>query len=315
MEGREPVCVVPADVGNTVTFHTPDEAPAQWSVEGQKGEVREGASLAMRVAPWIAGPRRWLGHVVPRTFTVMMQTAQGALQRVEIRVYPADRLSVAFDAAQFGSFADAFSEVHHALGCFIEGWHARMLEGGCKIEAGWEECEDHQAFYRWELSVGFDPLLGVSGRYSLGPLAAIPAFIRRHALDAGVFVDAIGKISALGSVGRFTPGMLAGGVNVFGTIEFGMGISAHVLQRVAMVEFRGRTSLIASAAVIDAGDNEPALGLQVGWDGIRGDATIKLVGGLIFTTQVTVADPEVLCQRSFPLPLDRMLGEGEEVTP
>lgn len=313
VEAREAICVVPSDVGNELTFQWPDntnDTPVRWQVEGQ-GDAREGQSLTMRVAPWFAGPRRWLGQVVPRVFTVMVEGAEGSLQRVEVRVYPADRLSIALDALQYASFAEAFSEVNHALGCFIEGWHARVLEGGCKLEAGWEECEDHQAFYRWELMVGFDPLLGVSGRYSLGPLSMLPAFMRNHLLDAGVFVDAIGKITSLGSVGRFTPGMLSGALTTYGAIEFGMGISAHVLQRVAMVEFRGKTSLIAAASVVDPGNGEPMLGMQVSWDGIRGDATIKLVGGLIFTAQVTVADPEVLCQRSFPLPLERMLGPGE----
>jgi hypothetical protein len=279
-------------------LHTP-----QWSVSGQ-GEPRRGETLAVRVNPWKTGLRRWLGHISPQIFTVMVRTEDGRQHAVDVRTYPADRLTVYFDANQWASLQEGWSHVEHALGCWIDGIKLHVCEGYLKFEAGWEECaEDHLAVYKWELDTSFDPLVGVYGRFSLGPLAVLPAVLREHVLDAGAFVDVIGKITTGGKVGRFSNGPLTSTLHTDGVLEVGLGVQAQVLRRVAQVEVVGKTSVIAIADVTDSPGTVPTFGLSLSWDGLKGEVRVKLVGGLSFVTTAALVDPEPIIQKAWPLPL------------
>ncbi len=307
-DGALALAVVPAGHGAEVwlTAQTAGVTCAHhpaWRVVGMEvdGGARSGADLALKVPPWRMGVRRWLGAVVPRTYRVAVGSCAGDQRLMEIRTYPADRLSVSFDPTQLAAMREAFDAVQYTFGYWIDGFRIHALEGSLKLDAGWEEAEDHTAFYRWSLEVGFDPLIGVAGRFALGPLAAFPRFMRDYLLDGGMFVDVVGKISVGGSVGRLTPGAVGGQLKTEGALEFGLGVQAHVLRRVARVEVSGRTAMTAEAAVVDAGNGEPALGLRVSWGGMRGEMKLSLVGGLQFTTAVTVKEPEVLIDRVIPL--------------
>jgi hypothetical protein len=278
--------------------HTP-----RWSVSGS-GETRTGEALSVRVNPWKTGLRRWLGNLSPQVFTVMVETEDGRKHAVDVRTYPADRLTVYFDPNQWASLQEGWSHVEHALGYWIDGLKLHVCEGCLKFEAFWEECpEDHQAVYKWELDASFDPLVGVYGRFSLGPLAMIPPILREHVLDAGAFVDVIGKISTGGKVGRFTRGPLTSTLHTDGVLEVGLGVQAHVLRRVAQVEVVGKTSVIAIADVTDSPGSVPTFGLTLSWDGIKGEVRVKLVGGISFVTTASIVDPEVIVQKAWPLPL------------
>jgi hypothetical protein len=278
--------VVPPEIGEAIDLTAVMEGGCgghpEWTVRGVLTSTETGSSASFRSNHWRATKPGWLGDVLPQRYTVSVASCAGS-QRFDIAAYPSNATSLSFHPQEWKTAKEKVEYVlENMLSAFIGGFRASAsyLEGAGSIELGWKEHPaDHRAYYGYSISLGFDPLLEISGTFQLGPAAMIPAWITEYG-NACLFATLAGGISVMGGWGRTSPDEREESVTAEGYVDLKLGASLFLMNAdVLEAEVSGSSGIFAEAEPAER--ERPSLDLSLSWRGLKGNMTITMGWGVV----------------------------------
>jgi hypothetical protein len=310
--GRQPDAkgileVVPAELGDVISFSATYENECgthpQWEVVDNSGVYKKtfsGASCEFNTMGWTYGLPQWLADVAPQAYKVTADSCSGK-RMFMVKAYPSDKLNAKVDGKMWRSAKDKMDYVIESiLAKYLKQPKFQLLEGSLGITAGWEEyINDHRAFYKYEVNIGFNPLFGGKLRVPFGPTAVIPEWMKTYG-DAYCFVEIAGGVSVNGHWGRKTPDDKTSWLDAKGEISGKIGASLFLMNpKTVSVEIAGGTSIFVTAEGDDTA-NKPTALLQFSWGGLTGEATIAVAWGIVeFKREFIVVEPGKIHDQPF----------------
>ena len=199
-----------------------------------------------------------------------------------VKAYPSDKLNAKIDGKMWRSAKEKLDYViDNVLAKYFKDPKFQFLEGSLEANAGWEEHpNDYMAYYKYDVSVGFNPFIGGKIRIPFGPSATLPEWMKKYG-DAYMFAEFSGGISINGHWGRKTPNDTKAWVDLKGQIQGKIGASLFLMDpRTVKVEVAGGTGIFISAEA-DENARIPTVATEFQWDGIKGDITIVFGWGIV----------------------------------
>ncbi len=166
---------------------------------------------------------------------------------------------------------------------FLRNWLPEFkfqVKGRLALDAQWKEWKDHRCFYAIDGHIDANPLLGVAGRIPFGPLAALPAFVKKFG-DVYLFVEFWGQLNLRGHWARVSPDDDKKYLEGMGQIGAKVGASLHLMSKnVLQAEADGRTYIQLNAKP-DYKSDKPKAMVELVWKGLRLVLTVKVCYGWI----------------------------------
>jgi hypothetical protein len=301
--------VVPAETGDTITLEGKwnggcDHHP-EWEVRGFFAKTEKKPKTTFKAMPWFVGSPtgtlllRWLSGVAPKTYEVSAHGCSGQGASYVVKSYPSDRLTVSFKDEEWKSLRERIDFfVKNVLGNVLDVPEGlEFLKGSASLAAGWSEwARDHRAYYKWEASIGFNPLIGGKVKATLGPTAAVPQVIKKLLQsNVGFFVELSGGISVNAKWARVTPEKAKAFGEATGAIQGRAGVELKFAsKKLLSVEVAGKTGISLKAAP-DYADEKPTLLLELKWDGIKGTVTAAAAWGWVeIESEYTIVDERLI---------------------
>ncbi len=183
-----------------------------WEIGGYWESEKTGTNTSFNARDFQLMPGRvlalpvWLGDADPHVYNVSVASCSGPSYSFEIDAYPSDSQEVTIDLGLYKETLDPIREgVTDVLKLVIEHPKFEFLKGTGKANLQWKEDDkSNVAFYSWQLSAGFAPLIGFGFRVPLGPFA-IPAAVSDLGLGGGFFFEAKGEVSIQLEGGQLGP--------------------------------------------------------------------------------------------------------------
>lgn len=281
--------VVPHEIGEEISlsaavFEGGCGSHPTWSISGYFRTKHVGPSHSFRAVHWRVYRASWLANILPRQYHIDASACESTANKVTIRVYPSDK----FQFTTNGKWKAAVDSINKAIDVIIACAQPpsdiedpfKLLEGSCSVSAGWAEHPgDHRAFYKYEASIGYNPLFGAEVTIPFGPTAVVPATVKRFG-DAYLFISLSGGISTNGKWARMSPDRHDAWVDVTGYIHVKLGASVFLMNKnVLYAEVAGTSGIDFTGR--PSGSDRPSLEWELTWLGIRGEFTIKAIGGFI----------------------------------
>ncbi len=299
--------VVPARTGDEVTLTAESTGrlreEVQWTVTGGHATRLKGKDVRFRV-PAVPGAGAWLAGAKGVGFDVEACCEDTTLNG-RIVAYPSDKLSITLTSARLPSAKEKLDYVlNKVLAQYVKDVRFKYLEGKGSIEGRWTEHTDATAFYKYEAVLKFAPLIGVSGRFPFGPLAAIPNWFKEYG-DAYMYVQLSGGVDVEGSWGRATPAKHEADVKAKGYVAGAIGASLFLFDKRAVnVDVNGSTALKFEGRGEADEEVGPMIVAELAWDGIRGHMTVEMAWGVVeFEREFNVVDGGRLHDEPFRWPL------------
>lgn len=284
--------VVPAESGDKISLKGDWDGGCGkhpvWTVTGFLTSTEKKAKTSFRAMPWFVGSPtatmmlRWLSGVAPKTYSVQASSCEGSKQYT-IKSYPSDKLTVTVEGEKWEALQSKLDWfIDHVLGKFLKNPHFEILKGSAEATAQWVEWKDHTAYYKWEASVGFNPLIGAKIRIPFGPTAAIPQWMKDMIhCEAGFFVEFAGGINVNGKWARETPAKAKMSAEAEGYVYGKVGAELKLVsKKLLSVEVAGQSGFGMSAAP-DFTVEKPTLLIELKWEGLKGLVTASAAWGWI----------------------------------
>ena len=299
--------VVAATGGDTITCKGAMEGTCangthpEWKIGGVFTSTKKELETSFRALEWAVGRPGWLSNIVPRQYAVTFSTHEGS-KNFTVKAYPTDTWKITIEKPP--SLDDILETFERILRTVVKGFalDRPSIKGG--IEAGWSEHgESHVAFYKYKIWGGFDPLIGVKGRFSFGPVAVIPPAIMKYVGAAGLFIELGGKLGLTFNFERSSPTAHVTTAQLDGSATVKLGLELALFsENVLSAEAYAETGIYGSATGVLLGD-KPAVKVKVDLGGLKGIVTVKVAWGWInLEKQVTIFDPMALVpEKTFPL--------------
>ena len=148
----------------------------------------------------------WLGDASPHVYNVSVASCSGPSYAFVVKDYPSDLQQMKFSTAVY---EEKLKKIHDAVEKFLKQlvdhpvFEFPKAAGSCQLQ--WkEDPKSNRAFYFWQLTLAFDPLLMVGLRLPLGPQAALPAAVRKYC-GAGIFLEVKGELALSANGGQLNP--------------------------------------------------------------------------------------------------------------
>lgn len=271
-----------------------------WVVSGAaEGKAATNShTLAVKGWPYRAGLgltplSRWAARAVPNTYRVRASLDCGSLNdSYTIEAFPSDKIKSKIEPSEqpvFKAFRD------YVLNGFLKPFFGKKLEvdfltGSLSLEAYWKEDDGSwEAFYAYDIILGFNPLLKVKALISVldavGAMVSIPpsavSWLQKYVGDA-LYVAAFGQITADGRLTRSAPDVflnwyfqLGGGLG----FELGLDIKGGS-PKLLKATVKGATGLSATAQIgPKEKEKSPYVRLDVKFDGLKGSVEIEVASG------------------------------------
>ena len=156
-----------------------------------------------------------------------------------------------------------------------------ILEGSLNISGGWEEFKkDNRAFYKYDISAGFNPIIGAKIRVPISPTTVIPRWIKKYG-DIYMFVELSGGIALNGHWSRETPDESRAWLEAKGNITGKIGASLFLMKpSVLYCEVAGSTGISFDTRAYNQ-SSDPGIISDIIFEGIMGLMTIVVAWGFI----------------------------------
>jgi hypothetical protein len=279
--------VVPSEIGDVITLSGQMKGGCgkhpEWQISGYGTETKKGAKSSFRANQWRAlRPLPWLAEIIPHSYEVSVSACSGIAQTWQVNAYPSDQFSIQID---FEKLAEAKKRLDWAiegvLSQYVKKADFKLLEGKAKGQAGWQEHKkDHRAYYKYDVSLGFNPLIGGELRIPFGPTAVIPEWLKKYG-DAYFFFEIKGGLDVNAHWQRSSPDEREIFADAKGFLEVAVGASLFFVDPHAVkAEVAGSTAIEATAKPEAEGDKLVVAG-EVGWAGLKATVTIEFAWGIV----------------------------------
>ena len=306
--------VVPATIGEQVSLSATTRGGCgkhpEWRIEGILTSKQTGAKASFRALSWDYGRPVWLEAISPQTYRISVSCCQGPTRSFEVRAFPSDKISYTVNGKSWPTIKNQVDfVVDNILGMYLKKPKFEYLEGQAAISALWNEHTDHRAFYKYEGSLGFNPLLGGKFRIPFGPLSTIPQWLKKYG-DAYFYVEFSGGIEVNGYWGRQAPDRHGARLDGAGYIRGEIGASLFLIDPDAIsAEAAGKTGIALTARNDDQASRPTAL-LELTWEGIKGRITIEMCWGFVeFEREFNIVEEMLLTKDPWHWPIP--LGQSE----
>jgi hypothetical protein len=148
----------------------------------------------------------WLGDAEPHVYNVSVSSCSGPSYSFEIDAYPGDSQEITIDLGIYKETLDPICDgIKELLSLLVDHPEFEFLKGSGKASLQWtEDDKSNLAFYKWQISLGFAPLISLGFRLPLGPLA-LPAALSKVGVQAGFFFEAKGEVGIQMDGGQLGP--------------------------------------------------------------------------------------------------------------
>ncbi|MCI2283444.1 hypothetical protein L3081_08575 [Colwellia sp. MSW7] len=304
--------VVPSETGDLISLNSKYRNACgkhpRWGVSGYTSSTYKSSSAKFNAMSWRVGKPTWLASIVPHEYTIKATSCSGGKTTI-VRAYPSDKISVKIDGKAWRTAKDKVEYIiDNVLGQYLKEPKFQFLEGTLNLTVGREEYpKDNRAFYKYDASVGFNPLLGAKIRIPFGPTAALPNWMKEYG-DFYLFAEFSGGVSINGHWAKVSPDKSDAYIDAKGSIEGKIGASLFLVNdSVLKVEASGGTG-ISIVAQADSEGDKPAIVADILWEGIKGEATIEVAWGIIeFKREFNIVDPQTLNKSPLKLDLSTVL--------
>ncbi len=301
--------VVPAELGDKIVLVGKMNGGCgkhpEWRISGFWTSTKTGSTTSFKANAWRIGKPGWLSYVFPHTYQIAAKGCEGGSRSVQIKAYPSDKLSVKVNAKTWRTAKDKLDyAINTVLGAWLKETKFEFLKGSGSITAGWEEYPlDHRAYYKYDASIGFNPLVGGKIRIPFGPTAAIPEWVKKYG-DIYLFVEFSGGVEVNGHWGKKTPDERTVWAEAKGYINGKIGASLFLMNpEVLKAEVSGGTGIGLNAWGDDQAE-KPTLLAQFRWEGLTGAITIEVAWGLAeFNREFRFVDGKSFPDKPFSIPL------------
>ncbi len=275
----------------------------QWTISGELSKTVKEPTTTFEAKRWnahmIGKSIRWLGKEPPKTYMVQAQACAGSSKSYTIKSYPRDKFELSWEPKKWPYVQEYVDKFKKVLEAWFPKFEIELAQGKVAVEAAW--CEwpnDHRAFYKYDASVGLDPLLKLSMRFPFGPTAALPAVVKKFG-DAYVFVEFFGAVAIAGHWSKETPDEAPKKfAKATGSLGGKLGVHVHLVSKKAIAaEAAGGTSFELSAAP-DYAEEEPAFNLELKWMGVKGEITLLFFDKWEKTFPITLVEERVIWNKN-----------------
>jgi len=274
--------VVPQLIGESITLNAiPHQGEycgnyPKWSVRGYWTTNLTGTTVDFRAHGFNATPGvPWLFGIEPRSYSISVVDTCGNSKQATVKAYPVNQAGFSWNV---GSWLKPAKDAWNALP--VKPVEVQWPSDGAKVtfDNAWKERSLDPTAYLWfSASAGFDPLIGVTGRYPILGVP-IPSWISKY-VDLGLYLVASGAVKFGGNIergeagasGQFTAsGVLTGGLE--GIAKAGsvgkivLSGSCNILEPSLNVKPFAAESWIKYQAKLDCGKLEAKVSIQV-WNG------------------------------------------------
>lgn len=176
-----------------------------------------------------------------------------------------------------------------------------FLKGKFTASGQWEESDsDYRAYYKWDLALGFNPVIGGSVKVPFGPASALPGFVTKYIGNAALFVLVKAEMNFMAHGGRRSPDECALSAELSGGVELQLGVELFLLGKdVLSAEVAGVTAFTGKGEA--AATEPPEVLYEIAWDGLKGLATVSALKGLIaYKREVIIAKPRKILEDKWP---------------
>lgn len=290
--------------------------PVTWEISGPVSEsvTKNAHKVTAKAWPWrgavgLSPLSRWAIRAVPQNYRVRASTECGSLADVyQIQAYPTDKIAHSVSPDEM-PFLKVFQDgvINGFLKpIFGDSLELEFLKGSLAVDASWKEDDaSWQAYYAYNIALGFSPLFGVTAKVSvidvLGAMVSIPPTATKWLqkfVGKAFYIGASGKIGCSGNLERTGPDTFAawsfqatGGIGV----EVGLEIKA-ASEKVFKGSATGSAGLSATAKVgPKAKEADPYVLLDAKFDGIAATLKIQVASGWYsFEEQYVLIEEKIL---------------------
>ena len=298
--------------------------PVVWTISGTTTDTGTGGTYCLRALPWLQraldGPSLnpfsgWIPDVVPHIYRVRSDSECGAVANVyTVNAYPADKISIAVTTTGIKVYKEFKERVidGYIASIFGDTIEVDLPQGSLSIEGKWEEDkESWQAFYKYDVIIGLDPIFGMSAKISiidaLGAVVSVPPsatyWLKKYVGDA-VFIKIEGKATCDGRMTRTAP-------RVYANWTFGIGgkvILSTGLELKAGSEEAAKITATGEGAFSLAGRTPEEKSCKIG---ILVDAKFD---GLMAKISAEVASGTYKFEKEYPIIGETSLWSNHEIT-
>jgi len=300
--------VVPAESGDLIklTAQINDNCGehAEWDIRGPMGfDTQRGVTAEFRANHWRvgAGGSWFIPDAIPQKYEIEARSCSGS-EKLVVYSYPSDKQS--FKVNGFGkdkTFSEKMDFIEESMDAYLKKFKFTKTSGSVSASAQWVESTDHNSFYRYQISGGFNPLIGLSVRVPFGPTAAIPNWIKRYG-DIYMFVEFSGSITANVNIEKLKPNKHTAYIDVKGGIEGKVGASLFLMSENALKVEAFGSSGIAFKGWSNKQDLNTNIFLQSEWEGLKGTLSILLGWGWVeYTREWSLVDPHPIPKEPFEI--------------
>jgi hypothetical protein len=268
----------------------------EWSVGGSWQSNVKAASTDFRARGWMEGtPLRWLGSISPKAYSVSARACKGSSKHYDIRCYPNDILSISLKPFEYGWCKEVLDLLCWFFKLFVPGFPDSLLPKGpgLFVKAQWKEYKDWRAWYRYEVTIGFEPLIALPKdmRFKFGPGAFLPAIVKKYIDPPGFYLRPIGELFVRGHWRRVTPDERS---TFFSTSGYGgaaIGANLSVANGKVIdvtVEGEGKLELTGQTAEVS---DDPAFKVTLTFLGLRGTFALKFWNGRVSISKAVTVIP------------------------
>ena len=215
----------------------------------------------------------FLPSVKPKRSTIMCEDL-----KVVVAAYPSDKRTITVKGNKLDPFKYRLEQI---LSLVLSDIDIDTPKGVISFANQWEECpSSNLAYWTYDLAAGFDPVVGIHGRFPFGPLASIPGWIKKY-VEIGFFLEFNGKLTAKGQISRDNYGNTSGSAPLAGKIGGDLGFKVLLADKdFVSMEATGGTSITGSGNIaVESGII--LKDARVDWDGITANVTIEMLWGLV----------------------------------
>jgi len=284
--------VVASGVGDTVKCTSAIKGGCgshpKWTIDGYWKSEKIGTSATLNAINWrnwdapsaLPGLFNWAGDLRPHEYSIGVECCSGASRSFDVSCYPSDSTEVSFQMPkELKSLEEEFNDALKEI--LDPSFKWEFATGAAKFNAKWMEVgagdpykDKFRAYYKWTLSVGFNPLVSLKYRQKLGPLAALPPELARFG-TAYFFVEIKGEINLNATGQKTSPDDWDLKDEAEGTLRLTLGGSAFLVNEdVLSVEVAGYSGFTVNAEPEWEGE-KPAMKIGTQWDGIKAYCTFK----------------------------------------
>jgi hypothetical protein len=172
------------------------------------------------------------------------------------------------------------------------------LEGTIKAEGEWAEAAGREAFWKYEIAVGFNPLLGVEWKLPLFTPLPVPKWI----LTCGIYLTLFGEINVNVKLVRTTPRFKTGEGQSAAEGKLGGRLSAEISAgngELFKASASGETSISLTSKGFTDEKGYGLDGCEFSWDGVTGAFEATALHGIFkFKRGVQLIKPRLIGSKS-----------------